>query len=289
MERMASGPRSLKGYAFLSASGFVTEASLRYEPLRTYSKRSAPNTTEPQSKKRRVESSNVDIHTIAGRFAQNIETACQPKQDAQPQIPLPAPAQQPKKGTILSYFKVRSPSSATSSASSLCAEGSKTAPPSSTLPSSTPPSSLPLEESSESTRKKRRRLTTKPPLQNSDSSIQGSDDDHSSGTEQQIQVASDSEATLRDVDDNQLTQDTRIKAERPHSRKRGTKKGPKAKQATVQTTLSLSLTEKQFVECNECNMLYNPYHEKDLKMHKKSHAAMLKAKKAMNKDDTCSD
>jgi hypothetical protein len=29
-------------------------------------------------------------------------------------------------------------------------------------------------------------------------------------------------------------------------------------------------------------MLYNPYHEKDVKMHKKNHAAMSKSKRTMD-------
>ncbi|ETS73505.1 hypothetical protein PFICI_14451 [Pestalotiopsis fici W106-1] len=252
---------------------------LNRPPLRTYSKRSAPNSTEPPAKKRRVESSNVDIHSIAGRFAQKLEAACQSKHDPQSQVPLPTPAQQPKKGTILSYFKVRSPSSTTSSS---CAQVSEVIP-----LSSTPPSSIP-SESNDSSCKKRRRLTTKPPLRNSDTSSPESDDDGSSDTKQQTQVTKDSKSTVQDVNGNLIDQDPRAKAERPDARERGTKKGSKSKKATVQTTLSLSLTEKQFIECNECNMLYNPYHEKDLKMHKKRHAAVMKANKAKGKDEACS-
>ncbi|KAI0149102.1 hypothetical protein BJ166DRAFT_56854 [Pestalotiopsis sp. NC0098] len=252
-------------------------------PLRTYSKRSTPSTTSPPVKRRRTESSDVDIHTIAGRFAQKPDTASRPKDDVQPQASVPKPAQQPKKGTILSYFKVRSPSSGTSSSS--CAQSSEALP-----PPSTPPSSSPLEPSEDS-RKRRRRLTTKPPLRNSEtpSSSQEPDEADRSETDQQTRVQTDTESALQDLSDNMLNQDPQTEPEKFKLHKRGTKKGSRPKQATVQTTLSLSLTEKQFVECNECNMLYNPYHEKDLKMHKRRHAAALKEKKKTDMDDDRSD
>ena len=60
-----------------------------------------------------------------------------------------------------------------------------------------------------------------------------------------------------------------------------TKTNPKPKPtATVQTTLSLSLSSDAsgFAECRDCNMLYNPYHEKDARLHARRHAALLSAR-----------
>lgn len=38
------------------------------------------------------------------------------------------------------------------------------------------------------------------------------------------------------------------------------------------------MSDQGFTECKECGMLYNPYHEKDAKLHARRHAAMLKVK-----------
>ena len=90
---------------------------------------------------------------------------------------------------------------------------------------------------------------------------------------------------LKDTSTNALNQAAAAQSDRrSEAGKRGksanTKSKPKPKPAaaTVQTTLSPSLSDSGFAECKDCNMLYNPYHEKDAKLHARRHAAMVKAK-----------
>lgn len=90
---------------------------------------------------------------------------------------------------------------------------------------------------------------------------------------------------LKDTSTNALNQaaaaqsDRRSEAGKRGKKSANTKPKPKPKSAaTVQTTLSLSLSDAGFAECKDCNMLYNPYHEKDAKLHARRHAAVVKAK-----------
>ena len=93
---------------------------------------------------------------------------------------------------------------------------------------------------------------------------------------------------LKDTSTNALNQAAAAQSDRrSEAGKRGKKSAnantkpkpkPKPAAATVQTTLSLSLSDSGFAECKDCNMLYNPYHEKDAKLHARRHAAMIKAK-----------
>lgn len=171
------------------------------------------------------------------------------------------PPNKPKKGSILNYFKVRSPTSATGSS---CEHSSDPV-----LPPPTPPSSPPFQSN-----RKRRRLTTKP--------IRASCDplaDDSSTTEIQRspertsaprRITSPSSRTSTPGTQNQ-------KQETPLGPgKRDTVKKTKSKQAMIQTVISLSLNEKGFTECAECNTLYNPLHEKDVKLHARQHATFLR-------------
>ncbi|KAI0202916.1 hypothetical protein F4808DRAFT_61644 [Astrocystis sublimbata] len=64
------------------------------------------------------------------------------------------------------------------------------------------------------------------------------------------------------------------KENRPDQREK--KKQKPAPQASVQTTLSLSMHEAHYTECRECGMLYNHLHETDVKYHARRHAAALK-------------
>ncbi|KAK6076556.1 hypothetical protein SCUP515_05385 [Seiridium cupressi] len=246
-------------------------------PLRTYGKRSiSSESADPPAKKRRIGAPEVDIHSIAGRFTQKV--GAQPADIPLPQSLPPLPTQQPNRGTILSYFKVRSPSSGTTTP---CAQSSEPL-----APSSTPPSSPPA---SETARKKRRRLTTKPPLRTNMAEGDEADEtnvDNTQGPDESPPKRSQQDGpVLQIASTNTLNQKHRMEIYKSDAEKQGgAKKQKPNKKATVQTTLSLSLTEKQFVECTECNMLYNPYHEKDAKMHKKRHATVLKSKKALDDD-----
>lgn len=243
--------------------------------LRTYGKRAAPdNAAATRSKKRRIVHDDADILDALSKASEKAGSSKQLAKQDEPQLPPPT-AQQPKKGTILSYFKVRSPSSGTSSSS--CAQSSELATPTSTPPTSIPPSSPAVEVS----RKRPRRLTTKASnrigsLRDSDhgTSASSADEEKSVGrpdAQQQDQALQDTSATL-------LNQKRSQEASQVNVGTRSSKR-QKSKKATIQTTISLSLDEKQFLECTECTMVYNPYHEADVKLHKRRHAAFLRSKR----------
>lgn len=171
----------------------------------------------------------------------------------------------PKKGSILNYFKVRSPTSGTGSS---CEHSSDPG-----LPPSTPPSSPPRLQSC----RKRRRLTTKPVHASCDSLI-----DDSSATElQRSPERASAQSRIASPDSRTSTPSIqKPKQETPlNPDQRAAMRKPKSKQATVQTVISLSLNEKGFTECAECNTLYNPLHEKDVKLHARQHAAFLRKAK----------
>lgn len=230
-------------------------------PLRTYSKRTNSNgSTEPPQKRIRVDNGDREIMRSA--------KPCSP-----PQLPATAPpkAEKPlKKGSIMNYFKVTSPSSVTAS---LCEQSSDAAAP----PSSTPPSSPPVAEIN---RKKPRRLTTRPVRPAQEDKSEGEADTESSKSDKTAVESGSRTVALRESTISALNLQTSSQDRRSDAGKRsGSKKQKtKPKQATVQTTLSLSMADKGFTECKECNMLYNPYHEKDVKYHAKRHAALVKGK-----------
>ncbi|CAK7226999.1 hypothetical protein SEUCBS140593_006431 [Sporothrix eucalyptigena] len=61
----------------------------------------------------------------------------------------------------------------------------------------------------------------------------------------------------------------------------GKKRKKMAGPATVQTTLSLAISggdSASVKECKECNILYNPLHEKDAKFHARYHASVCRKK-----------
>ncbi|KAI1849606.1 hypothetical protein JX266_004555 [Neoarthrinium moseri] len=240
-------------------------------PLRTYSKRdNMAACAEPPTKKRRTDTAPVrmDASNPAAERAIETESSPQPLTRVPIQAQMPPPtalpsAPVPKKGTILSYFKVRSPSSATSS--SPCAMSSGPV-----IPSSTPPSSPPVVEAS---RKKPRRLTTKP-LHRSESPEQKKHEvARDKSNEPQQEELNAGSMVLQPTNSTSLNRKRGREVGKSEAEKHGGARRLKSKH-TTQTTLSLSLTEKQFEECAECNMLYNPYHEKDVKMHARRHAAL---------------
>lgn len=74
---------------------------------------------------------------------------------------------------------------------------------------------------------------------------------------------------LRDGDENTMNK----------GRRRSRKKTSAKAKTTVQTTLSLT-RETGFKECKDCNIVYNPLHEKDAKFHARRHAAVLRKRSA---------
>jgi hypothetical protein len=232
--------------------------------LRTYGKRTTSNNAAvPPTKKRRMAHDDADIVDALSKASEKAESSKQLAKRDELQLPPPT-AQQPKKGTILSYFKVRSPSSGTSSA---CAQSEPV------MPSSTPPSSPP---SAVASRKRPRRLTTKT-FHRIETSTPEVDGEEAAGAQKERQH----EPALQDTSATCLNQKRGWEAPGADVGTRGSKR-QKSKRATIQTTISLSLDEKQFMECTECNMIYNPYHEADVKLHKRRHAASLRSKRKKN-------
>ncbi|RYP39287.1 hypothetical protein DL767_002296 [Monosporascus sp. MG133] len=172
----------------------------------------------------------------------------------------------------MSYFKVVSPSSNHMSSSS--------EPPSCGVePTSTPPSSPPSK--TDSRPKKRRRLATKVvsrDLDVTDDEEEETIESPAPDTDQSTTTRREGLGILTDKSKDALNKAATQPGQRLEAGKRGKRKGPDSKSVTVQTTLSLSMSDKGFAECKECNMLYNPYHEKDAKFHARRHAAMLKSK-----------
>ncbi|KAL7619646.1 hypothetical protein AAE478_010187 [Parahypoxylon ruwenzoriense] len=246
-------------------------------PLRTYSKRiSSTDSAEPVLKKRRIEA--TDSITSPQNNATKVTDDANIHEPSTPVLP-PLP---PKKGTIMSYFKVI----ALASSSTLPSEPSsevdalKTTPPSSPLIADTQ-------------RRKRRRLTTRaasrstsedPKLETRvEGDLESKEPDAANNwstlpTERTDPMLNACPDTLNQVPTKRKT--------RSDAGKRGRNTGQGLKSATVQTTLSLSAEEKGFTECKDCNMLYNPLHKQDAKCHAKRHAAMLRAKSSSHDNKT---
>ncbi|ORY67031.1 uncharacterized protein BCR38DRAFT_425630 [Pseudomassariella vexata] len=242
-----------------------TRAAQR-RPLRTYSNRSAQSDcTEPVTKKRQAEGQDgqrVTSTTIASTMTTQPET----KANLLQRTMQPCMKQQPRKESILSYFKIASPTSGSVSCSQLS---------NATVSSSTAPSSPLMVEARQ---RKRRRLTTRPLR---DSKIPGllADDAAEKQTQFTSSTLDKAEAALKESSIARLNRQERDE-KRFNAEMRGMNRRQISKLPTVQTTLSLSVHEKGFVECKDCNVLYNPFHDKDAKYHTRRHAAMLKAKSA---------
>ncbi|RYO94553.1 hypothetical protein DL764_007817 [Monosporascus ibericus] len=240
----------------------------RTRPLKTYSKKATSSgSMEPPLKRQRTEEVAQDTRPKGSE-----SPSLHQEKRSQPSLPPSHPSRHPKKGTIMSYFKVVSPSSnhmLTSSEPASCGVG----------PTSTPPSSPPPK--TDSRPKERRRLATKVvsrDLDATDDEEEETIDSPAPERDQSTTARREDSGILADKSNDALNKATTHPGQRLEAGKRGKRKGPSSKSATVQTTLSLSMSDKGFAECKECNMLYNPYHEKDAKFHARRHAAMLKAK-----------
>ncbi|KAK8140174.1 hypothetical protein PG984_000240 [Apiospora sp. TS-2023a] len=239
--------------------------------LRTYSKRATPrDDSEPPAKKQKsrdiAKPTAVGVpKTTPGKPELSSSKTLKSKQ---PELPVQRPADPSKKGTIMSYFKVTSPSSGTTTPCEISSEAVD--------PPSTPPSSPPALSHD---RKRRRRLTTKPSYQSTPELE--SERDASESAAEDVPKKGVKTLALSDVAAQKLNQKDQSEESRSETAKRGpTKKIAKTKKtATVQTTIVLSLNETGFVECQECNMLYNSLHEKDVKLHARRHAAVLRKAK----------
>ncbi|KAI2466193.1 hypothetical protein F4781DRAFT_364709 [Annulohypoxylon bovei var. microspora] len=254
----------------------------RIRPLRTYSKRtSSTDVADPASKKRRVE----EINTTLEPKVEVTESARQSSATC-PSPTLP-PTQFAKKGTIMSYFKIVQPAPSSLFNSSGPVSGP-------VEPASTPPSSPPMSDFHQ---KNRRRLTTRIISQAtsddpSQKNVVEGEDEEKDQKSDETDEASEASVSPMDVQSdtslNTLNRSGSTRENRLEARKRGRNKKENSKPSVVQTTLSLSISEKGFTECKECDMLYNPLHKQDAKYHAKRHAAMLKAK-STSQDNEISD
>ncbi|RWA12519.1 hypothetical protein EKO27_g2586 [Xylaria grammica] len=245
----------------------------RRRPLRTYSKRtSSTESTEPAPKRRCLASSSAP----SIRDEETRLNPTEPRNGTTGSVPTPStPLPPTKKGTITAYFSkiIPQPSAAAPSSDS----------PSSDLlsdsnePTITPPSSPPVI----TTRKKRaRRLKTRVVTQRIDEN-EGSDEEEEnqkSGKRIGRMRASNPPADTRppalsETTPNTLNQSDGTLRPRSEGGKRRENKMP-----SMQTTLSLSMSEAHYTECRECGMLYNHLHETDVKYHARRHAALRRAK-----------
>ncbi|GAW17799.1 hypothetical protein ANO14919_072660 [Xylariales sp. No.14919] len=250
----------------------------RRRPLRTYSKRtSSTESTEPAPKRRCLASSSAP----SIRDEETRLNPTEPRNSTTGSVPTPStPLPPTKKGTITAYFSkiIPQPSAAAPSSDS----------PSSDLlsdsnePTITPPSSPPII----TTRKKRtRRLKTRVVTQRIDEN-EGSDEEEENqkrGKRIGRIRASNPSADARPPALSETTPNTLNQSDgTPKTRSEGSKRRENGrrenKTPSVQTTLSLSMSEAHYTECKECGMLYNHLHETDVKYHARRHAALRRAK-----------
>ncbi|KAI1260240.1 hypothetical protein F5Y18DRAFT_406029 [Xylariaceae sp. FL1019] len=249
-----------------------TTMDARRRPLRTYSKRtSSTETDEPPVKRRHVNDDSVPIlqtPIVPTTSVEQVEAL--PVQPPTLTESLPPPA---TKGTIMAYFKKLVPESdSTAPSSELSSELEQ--------PTTTPPSSPPIITSG---KRRIRRLRTRIAKHHKyDDTIDHMDRDNGTDRERENEDVSPigpetssqpHSAALSTSSPNSLNIANII----PEATKRG-KVMREKRRASVQTTLSLSLTDKGYAECKECDMLYNPLHESDAKHHARRHAALLKLK-----------
>ncbi|KAI0000257.1 hypothetical protein F4779DRAFT_604733 [Xylariaceae sp. FL0662B] len=184
----------------------------------------------------------------------------------------------------MDYFKVVS----SASSSTLPSEPSSD----SADPTTTPPSSPPMPKSK---RKTRRKLTTRVMSQETETAGngatgQGDEEGEESATAERASTEPREQTAIPANSSQGALDRAQAKAKkRSDAGKRGrggaAPAGPR--QATVQTTLSLALNEKVFTECKECTMLYNPFHEKDVRFHARRHAAMQRARRNSDGNISC--
>ncbi|RYP68048.1 hypothetical protein DL771_006889 [Monosporascus sp. 5C6A] len=240
----------------------------RTRPLKTYSKKPTSNgSMEPPLKRRRTDEVGQATRPRGGE-----SPSLQQENRSQPSLPPSHASLHPKRGTIMSYFKVVSPSS--NHVTSSCEPSSC-----GVEPTSSPPSSPPLK--TDSRPKKRRRLTTKVVPKGLDATGDAEEktiESPAPETDKSTTTRRENSRVLADASKDALNKTAIQLEQRLEAGKRVKGKGPSSKSVIVQTTLSLSMSDKGFAECKECNMLYNPYHEKDAKFHARRHAAMLKSK-----------
>ncbi|KAI3318997.1 hypothetical protein HD806DRAFT_299653 [Xylariaceae sp. AK1471] len=246
----------------------------RRRPLRTYSKRtSSTETTEPAPKRQCIASSPI----TASQDGETPLTASESGRNVKPSLSTIDPSLPPptKKNTITAFFgRILPQPQVTTPSSEPLSE--------STGPTITPPSSPPIITTK---RKRVRRLKTRVVTQRIDD--EETSDENKEGHERKKQIGSihDIEPpaharppALSEATPNSLNQPESISRTRSKTSKRRENRRRDHKTASVQTTLSLSMTETGYTECKECDMLYNHLDKTDVKYHARHHAALLRAK-----------
>ncbi|KAI1271175.1 hypothetical protein F5Y07DRAFT_27219 [Xylaria sp. FL0933] len=248
----------------------------RRRPLRTYSKRTSTESTEPSSKRRCLASPSTSSHSIRDKETSPVPEETNHITSASASEPSLPPI---KKGTITAYFGkiVPQPSSATLSSVLPSDPPSERSEPTVTPPSSPPPLTT--------RKRKARRLKTRVVTQRkdegegSDGGQDNRDGEGKTGRTQNTEPPPHTQSpALSETTPNALNQKENVSMIRPGGDKARGNKERKNKAASVQTTLSLSMNEAHYTECKECGMLYNHLHETDVKYHARRHAAMRRAK-----------
>ncbi|KAH8166825.1 hypothetical protein CIB48_g1378 [Xylaria polymorpha] len=236
---------------------------------------SSTESTEPPPKRRCV----VDSSLASVRNEEARITPPEPEHSAAASSPKSPSLPPTKKGTITAYFgklihqpRVVAPSSD---------------PPSNPLsessgPTITPPSSPPIITKG---KRRARRLKTRVVTQQIDEEEANEEEQENQDGKERIRRTREvespaharppalSESTPENLNQTRSTPSSRIHVGKPRENRRREKK-----QASVQTTLSLSMNEAYYTECKECGMLYNHLHESDVKYHARRHAALRRAK-----------
>ncbi|KAI1344447.1 hypothetical protein F5Y15DRAFT_366619 [Xylariaceae sp. FL0016] len=279
MVYLCSFPKTERMYgSSVSAPACRSTMRSHKRPLRTYSQRaSSSDCPEPSCKKQRT--GDQSVAKIKFRQSSLKETSDDETKPDTPPITPPItpsisevrPVSPVTRGTIFAYFrKIPNPTHRPSlpPQSSVSAVEADTTPSAPLLPSST-------------RRKKIRRLTTKV---SSRDVIESDFEDNAgerpeaieSASTNEVPISPTSQSFLGDADSRTGNLDKGLSRPETGTRRCGKKTSKATKVATVQTTLSLSITDQGFTECKECNMLYNPLHEKDARLHARRHAALRK-------------
>ncbi|KAI0425466.1 hypothetical protein F5Y09DRAFT_100074 [Xylaria sp. FL1042] len=247
----------------------------RRRPLRTYSKRTSTESTEPVPKRRCLASPSTSSRSIRNKESSPVPE--EPIDSAT--VSISEPSLPPiKQGTITAYFGKIGPQPSTTLSS-----GPSSDPlPEYNEPTITPPSSPLLLITR---KRKARRLKTRVVTQPRDEEESSDETQEKQDSEKEIGRTRDTEPTTHThspalsgttptaLDQSEIRSMTRPGAGKPREIKR-----QKNKVASVQTTLSLSMNEAHYTECMECGMLYNHLHETDVKYHARRHAALRRAK-----------